>query len=442
MKKFLSFALAAALVVAPLSFASSKTSTASAATLKYSGVTLNVLTHWTNLTNSKGTGWLDKFGAKFKKQTGATVKFQAITAYTTDVKTRLSSGNYGDVLDIPTGVAVADLPTFFDKLGNTNDKDIKNYYYNYTDGIKQKNGSYNTYGLSYGLSLVGAVYNKAALKKAGYSKFPTKLSELYTCMAKLKAKGVVPIALNFKDKWPLTSAFDSMPLYSSHDGNWANKVYKTNDLFAANKPYGAALTMLNKIVSSKWCEADLATTNWEQSKVDLGTGKDGMMFLGYWAVPQMQGAAKSAGKSASDIGFAPIPTDNSGKLYTYASPDYLMGISKYTKHYALARQYLMEFIKSDFAAAEGFAPILKGQKSTDKTMNAFLNTGVNEISGVPGATGKESTYMTDIGNDAGIDFWGGNYLQGACTASQQGTFAKYVAQLNSKWDASKKKLGH
>jgi raffinose/stachyose/melibiose transport system substrate-binding protein len=440
MKKVLSLALAAALVIAPIGLASSKTITASAASQKYAGVTLNVLTHWTNLTNSKGTGWLDKFGAKFKKETGATVKFEAITSYTTDVKTRLSSKNYGDVLDIPTGVAVADLPSFFSKLGNTNDKDIKKYYYNYMDGIKQKNGSYNTYGLSYGLSYTGAVYNKAALAKVGYSKFPTKLSDLYTLCGKLKAKGIVAVALNFKDKWPLSS-FDAIPLSASHDGNWANTVYKTTNLFSANKPYGISLGILNKIVSNKWCESDLATTNWEQSKTDLGTGKDAMMFLGYWAVPQMQGAAKAAGKSKSDIGFAPIPTDNTGKLYSYASQDYMMGISKYSKHYALARQYLMEFIKSDFAASQGFAPIVKGQKSSDKTMNAFINSGLTAITGIAGTTGKEGSNMTDIGNDAGIDFWGGAYVQNVCTASQQGQYTAYINTLNSKWNASKKKLG-
>jgi ABC-type sugar transport system, periplasmic component len=441
MKKVLSFLLSAAMLVAPVGLASGTAMTASAATQKYAGKTLTVLTHWTNLTNTQGTGWLDKYAATFKKQTGATVKFQSITDYTDEVKTRLSSGDYGDVLDIPTGVAVADLPQFFSAIGKTTDKDLKNIYYNYVDGIKNKDGSYTAYGLSYGLSIVGAVYNKAALKKANISNFPTKLSVLYDDCKRLKAKGIVPIAINFKDKWPLSSAFDSIPEFASHDGNWGNTVYKTNDLFAANKPYGISLGILNKIVSNKWVEKDLASTNWEQSKNDLGTGKDAMMFLGSWAVPQMQDAAKAAGKSVSDIGYAPIPTDDTGKLYTYASQDYMMGVSKHSANPALARLYLMDFIESDFGSSQGFAPIVIGQKSTDPAINGFLKTGVKEITGVPGKTGKEGSNMTDIGNEAGIDFWGGTYLQNACAAAQQGTFAAYIKTLNSKWDAAKKKLG-
>jgi raffinose/stachyose/melibiose transport system substrate-binding protein len=441
MKKVLSCLLSAAMLVAPLGLSSSTAMTASAASQKYAGQTLTVLTHWTDFTNAQGTGWLDKFAVKFKASTGATVKFQAITDYATEVQTRLSSGDYGDVLDIPSSVAITDLPSFFSSLGNSKQSDIKNLYYNYQDGIKNKDGSYTVYGLTYGLSIIGAVYNKAAFKKAGITKFPTTLNALYTDCAKLKAKGIVPIAINFKDKWPLSSAFDAMPLYASHDGNWTNTVYKTKDIFATGKPYGTALNILNKIVSSKWVENDLASTNWDQSKNDLAKGKDGMMFLASWAVPQMQTAAKSAGANTSDIGFAPIPTDNTGKLYTYASPDYMMGVSKHSSNVTLARLYLMDFINSDFGATNGFAPVTKGKASADPAINGFLKTGVKEITGIPGKTGKEGSNMTKISTEAGIDFWGGAYLQGACQAAQSGTFSDYVKTLNTKWDAAKKKLG-
>ncbi|MEG6571153.1 extracellular solute-binding protein [[Clostridium] cellulosi] len=434
MKKLICLFVAAAMVV---SFAGCSNNKKSSSGSKNSNVTLKVLTHWTNLTKSDGSGWLDKFADKFEKETGAKVKFEAITDYATEVKTRLSSGNYGDVLDIPTGVATSDLPSFFAKIGNSNDDDLKDYYYTYVDGIKNSDGSYDVYGLSYGLSIVGAVYNKAAFKKAGIDEFPTTLDGLYDACAKLKAAGIVPVAINFKDKWPLSSAFDAIPLFASHDGNWQNTVYKTTDLFSADKPYGVSLSILNKLVSNKWVEPDLTTTNWEQSKSDLGTGKVGMMFLGSWAVPQMAAAATNP----DDIGFAPIPTDNTGKLYTYASQDYMMGIAKNTKYYDLARKYLMEFTASDFAGTQGFAPIIKGQESSDKVIKDFMATGVTVIMGEPGETGEEGSNMTKIGNEAGIDFWGGMYLQDVAIASQQGKFDQVVKELNKRWNEAKTTCG-
>ena len=47
--------------------------------------------------------------------------------------------------------------------------------------------------------------------------------------------------------------------------------------FSAGKPTGDMLEILYKFVSEGWVEQDLATTNWEQSKVDMANGKVGMM---------------------------------------------------------------------------------------------------------------------------------------------------------------------
>src|SRR3954469_25941747 len=82
---------------------------------KVSGDT-HVLTHKTALA---ADGTLDKYAAEFNKiYPNVHVKFEAIVAYETDVKVRMNSDDYGDVLMIPGAVPVPDYPKFFAPLGD------------------------------------------------------------------------------------------------------------------------------------------------------------------------------------------------------------------------------------------------------------------------------------------------------------------------------------
>src|SRR3954451_21816793 len=76
---------------------------------------ITVLTHKTDLA---ADGTLDKYAAEFNKiYPNVHVKFEAISDYENDVKIRLNSTNYGDVLMIPGAVPVPDYPKFFAPLG-------------------------------------------------------------------------------------------------------------------------------------------------------------------------------------------------------------------------------------------------------------------------------------------------------------------------------------
>ncbi len=119
-----SAALAAAtllLAVAGCSGASSKGSGSASAPTDPSKVTgdITVLTHKTDLA---GDGTLDRYAVEFNKiYPNVHVKFEAIVAYETDVKVRMNSDNYGDVLMIPAAIPLADYPKFFAPLGTTSE---------------------------------------------------------------------------------------------------------------------------------------------------------------------------------------------------------------------------------------------------------------------------------------------------------------------------------
>jgi spermidine/putrescine-binding protein len=420
--------------------ASGTTTTSSSSSQSYAGQTLKVLTHWTNETSQGGGNGqdhlLDDFAAKFEKETGATVKFTAISDYDTDVKTMLAGNDYGDVLDIPTGVPNADLSHYFTPIGKSTDADLKNFYDPSYMGTKNSDGSWTVYGYSYGLGATGVVYNKTAFQKAGITSFPKTINDFYSACAKLKAANIVPVALNYADKWPLVN-WDNLAVGAAKNADFPNELYADSSPFDATKPYGITLGILNKIVSSGWCEPSLSTTNWANSKVSLGTAKDGMMLLGSWAIPQMQ----AEDTVANDIGFAAMPTDNSGKLYSYVTPDKNMAISNKSKVPALARKYLLEFITSNFYDSQGFLPPEAGLKVGNQAVNDFMNSGVTFLYNQPGKVGDEATKRDDIGKDAGIDLGvngSGLYVQAVIDASRNGTYTSELSKLNGEWAKAQK----
>ena len=297
--------------------------------------------------------------------------------------------------------------------------------------------SYTTYGLSYGMGADGAVYSKSAFKKAGIDKFPTTLTGLYAAASKLKAAGIVPLATNFKDKWPL-GAWDSMAIPMSGNGSFYNTIYKDTDPYSNNKPNGKALNVLYKFVSNGWVEPDLTTTNWEQSKGDLGAGKVGMMFLGTWAIPQMQAAATDK----NDIGFAAIPVNDSGKLNSTSGPDLGLAVSKASKNKKEAKDFLYAFVNSNYANDNGFIPIKKGAQSNDPIIKAFMSQ-TKLLMKDPGPIGDEGDKRDKIANQAGIDLQGGGlYIQKVAIAAKdsKAAFDKAMTELNTNWDKAKKTL--
>lgn len=434
MKKIISSILALVMMLSLFS-GCNKSSQTNGTSEQKEEVTLTVLTNRTDIVDTE----LKDYADQYKQKTGVTIKWEAITDYEGDVKVRLNSDNYGDVLLIPNAITVSEYEQFFEPLGKNTDEDIKDYLYNTYKAVKNKDtGDYTVYGLTYGLGVDGVVYNKAAFRKVGYNEFPKTLDEWYDASAKLAKEGIIPLAINFKDKWPL-AAWDSMTTPINGKGDYWINIYKETAPFSKDKPHGQAFEILYKFVNSGWVEKDLATTNWEQSKADLGQGKVAAMILGTWAVPQVQQFASNK----DDIGFAAIPVNNSGKLYAIAGPDWCMAISKKSQHKKEAREFLFDFINSDFADKQGFVPVKKGAESANPVIKDFLNSGVTILTYEDGPVGDETEKRDKIAKEAGIDFWGGIYVQNAALAAKKGRaeFDKVIKDLNDRWAKAKQKLG-
>ncbi|CAM5573251.1 hypothetical protein SGLAM104S_09894 [Streptomyces glaucescens] len=90
-----------------------------------------------------------------------------MTDYEGEVKIRMNTENYGDVLLIPASVAKGDYPKFFAPLGAT---PTMKETYRFTDKTDVDG---RTYGIATFGTANGFVYNKALWKRAGITDWPT-----------------------------------------------------------------------------------------------------------------------------------------------------------------------------------------------------------------------------------------------------------------------------
>ncbi len=399
-------------------------------TPKISG-TITVLT---NRTDVVGTTFKD-YAAQFeKKYPGTHVKFEAIANYETDVTTRLSSGNYGDVLLIPNTVSPSQLPQFFVPFGTV--ADLKSKY----RFLQEQAYKGNAYGIATFGTTVGVIYNKAVWSSAGITSNPTSPAQFLADLKLIKQKTTaIPYYTNYAATWPLGNWENTLGMLGNTDEK--NQLAQTNAPWTAGQYHYIADGLLYDIVHDGLSEPDPTTTNWELSKGLIGGGKVGSMVLGSWALAQMQDAAVKAGKPASDIGFMPFPYSVNGKQYSNLQGDYKMGISIHSANKATARAWVDWFTKySGYpATVGGISPLVGG--ANPASLKEFSTAGVTLIEQNPAPAGKENLLAT-LKKDSQIDL-GGLYRQklvDIARGAASGDKASYFAQLNKQWAAARVKV--
>ncbi len=130
---------------------------------------ITVLTQRTDIVNTVFQDYKKKFEAKYP---GTTVKFEAITDYEGEVRIRMNTKEYGDVLLIPNSVTDDLLPTFFEPLGAVDE--LKDRY-RFVRSEKVLDGK--VYGLSITGNAQGFVYNKKVWQQAGITAPPKSPAE-------------------------------------------------------------------------------------------------------------------------------------------------------------------------------------------------------------------------------------------------------------------------
>ncbi|GMK43167.1 sugar ABC transporter substrate-binding protein [Paenibacillus glycanilyticus] len=383
--------------------------------------TIKVLTQRTDYVND---GTFDRYAAKFKgKYPNAKIEFEGLTNYATDIQVRLTTGEAGDVLMIPAGLATSEYGKYFEPLP---DEWFNNVYFADNTLFDGKR-----YGLSTGVNTQGIVYNKKAFAAAGIDKVPTTLDELYADAEKLKAAKITPLYMNYGAQWPMGNWGDGSAWYVNGDPQFATKQVSEDAPFQLDNAWGTLATIGRTFVEKGYVEKDLYTNNWEMSKGEVASGKAAMYFLGNWVIPQIIGA----GAASEDIGFFPLPYDNSGKYNAPLGSDYFVAVSKDSKNKDLAKAWVEFFVKeSGYVEDSGFMPIDKSAQSSIPQLAEFqaLNPTLIE------SEATDPKY-NEIANKAQIGIGTGDYVQEYIVADDlKAAFDK----LNKKWKDAKTALGY
>ncbi|MCR2804637.1 ABC transporter substrate-binding protein [Paenibacillus soyae] len=312
------------------------------------GGTITFLTNRTDMVDKEYVDYAKRFKEKYPN---AEVKFEAVTDHDKTIKIRMSSGEFPDVVLIPT-IPNSDLPKYFAPLDDLGLND-RIYFKDY----KAYEGK--VYGISAGATTTGIVYNKKAFADAGITEIPQTLDEFYAAAEKLKGSGVVPLASNFKDQWPLYPWASEVASSIAGNANLNNERGASDAPYQMDNAYGQALTIIRTMYEKGYLEPDVNSTNWEQSKKDVASGKFAMYMLGNWVIPQVA----SSGTTSDNVGFFPLPYDNSGKINVALAPDWAYGVNKDSENLATAKAFVKWMVEEsgydDFA---GFIPVLKDKE--------------------------------------------------------------------------------
>lgn len=393
---------------------------------------ITVLTWRTDLVTD---GTFDKYKAAFEaKYPEVKVSFEGITDDEGEVKTRMNTTDYGDVLAIVNTITPAQMPDFFEPLGDAAEME-KTYRF-----LTPKIFDGKVYGIPVVGNTQGIVYHKKMWAAAGITAVPTTSEEFLKDLKAIKDKdpSVVPLYTNYKDGWPLTQ-WESHRGEISADPEFDNKLGQDDAPWAAGTDHFVIDSLLYDAVNQKLTEVDPTTTNWEESKNLIATGKVSAMTLGSWAIAQMQKAATDAGNPATDIGYMPFPHQTDGKFYATVGGDYAQAINVSSKHKEAARAWIDWFnTESGFADAQGgLSPLIDSKAPS--TLADFETLGVEYVLQNPAPAGKE-LLVNDIDKQAEIGLFAPEYRQrlvdsarGASSETKQQIFD----DLNATWAAAR-----
>ena len=348
---------------------------------------INHKTDWE--TNGKWDEYIAKFNEKYPD---IKVEVQTITDYAGQMKTRMNSKEYGDVLMIPGDISPKDYENFFEPLGDT--EELSEKYL----GLNDRSYEGVQYGIPSQMNATGLVVNKKVFEDAGITEFPKTTEDFIAALKKIKENdsSIVPLYTNYAAGWTLSNWDFTRPGVSG-DPDFTNEMTSDTSPFDEGDTMYTIYNTLYTVAKEGLIESDPTTSDWEQSKVDLANGKVAVMVLGSWAVPQIQ---KINEDNADNIMFEAFPvTASDGKQYMPIGGDYNYGINVNSKHKKAARKFIDWMVnESDYAVDNGGIPTVKGAEYP-KALQDSQDAGVELIEENPAPEGKESLF-SDINNES------------------------------------------
>lgn len=389
---------------------------------------ITVITQRTDIVDTVFQDYAKKFNEKYPD---VKVNFEALSDYEGQIKIRMNTDEYGDVLLIPTSVPVADLPSFFEPLGSYDELKTK-----YT-GIEERMVDNTIYGIPVAITYSGVIYNKQVFKDAGITEAPQTIDEYMNALKSVKEKtDAVPLYTNYAAGWPLTQ-WESDLTTVAGDVDYVNVTQpNTDDNFVQGEPHYDLYKILYDAAKDGLIERDPTTTDWESSKADMGQGKIASMVLGSWAIDQI----KSTANNPDDIGFMPFPT-NAEKVIVPLGADYNLAINVNSKNKAAAKAWVDWFINDSNYAVEqagSISPVV-GAELPD-ILKDYGDKGVEFKFITPSKEGQEGL-VDKIDKEAEIGLWQADFKKKiieAALGNRKESYDDIMKDLNNAWIEARK----
>ncbi|WP_428239567.1 ABC transporter substrate-binding protein [Gynuella sp.] len=384
------------------------------------------ITFYTARTDLIEQGHYDRWEKAFKEKYPAVTDVEVIglTDYPGQIQPRMQSKDFGDVVLILDSIPRDQYGYFFEPL---NDIGLKGEIY--FEDFWSLNGK--DYGYTQGVSTEGLVYHKPTLKKAGISVPLNTLDQWYDAAATLKQSGSVPLAINMGAGWTMQQ-WDKLSGLIAGDYGHFDDMLKIPAPYAKGEPNRKALDVVKTFFDSGWTEPDYVSNNWEESKGKVATGEYAMWFLGNWSIPQVGGYNDNW---REEIGFMPIPVDNSGQPVVLFGHDWAYGVSAFSNNKTTAKAWVRFLLaETDFADAAGFIPTMKNQHSSMPQLAEIMSyhPKVIEVKAV-------SSQFTEVANRARLDIFSGTYIRDLLVAKD---FDGEINRINRRWATAVRRVMH
>ena len=229
------------------------------------------------------------------------------------------------------------------------------------------------YGLPFSFGIEGFWYNKDQFAQAGITATPTTLDDLYTDIDKLKAAGLVPIAVGAGDKWPAAHYWYNFALKSCSPETLQNAQAK---LDFSDGCFVKAGDLLQKFIASNpFQEGFLATPAQQGAGSSAGlvaNGQAAMELMGHWEPGVMSGLTAD-GKVPPFLGWFNFPgiagTDGDPTAALGGGDGFSCSVQAPPECVELLKYISSVDVQTRFGAIGAGLPVTKGSESSVSDVN-------------------------------------------------------------------------
>jgi raffinose/stachyose/melibiose transport system substrate-binding protein len=167
------------------------------------------------------------------------------------------------------------------------------------------------YGLPRNLDTMLLLYNKAMFDDNGL-KVPTTYKELLEVSKAFRAKGIAPVAMTGKDKWPLGILYQDLVVKLSGNQKLIYEAMDGKTTFAAEPDLLKAAQMVQEMADAKVFQDAFTASDYGAANNLFAQEKAAMYYMGSWTM-SMAGDANFSDHFKQNVGATTFPVIEGGK---------------------------------------------------------------------------------------------------------------------------------